>query len=187
MKFAKFKHIFLKYHFQLKKRKIKEFYSIFINDGDLCFDIGANEGNIADIFLQLKANVIAIEPQNTCIQKMQKRFKNNKNIIILGKGVSDIEGKELFFECIEANTISSFADKWKEGRFSNYNWTNGNELYVTTLDRIIRMFGLPKYCKIDVEGYEKKVILGLTQRIPYLSFEFTHELLEDTKFWVVTL
>lgn len=39
------------------------------------------------------------------------------------------------------------------------------------LENFICKFGLPKYIKIDVEGYELEVLKGLETPIPLLSFE----------------
>jgi hypothetical protein len=46
------------------------------------------------------------------------------------------------------------------------------EVPVTTLDVAIAQYGLPDYCKIDVEGYEVQVLQGLTRPIPLLSLEY---------------
>jgi hypothetical protein len=43
---------------------------------------------------------------------------------------------------------------------------------------MIEKYGMPDFCKIDVEGYEWNVLMGLNSRIPCLSFEFAHEFLE---------
>ena len=48
-------------------QKMLEFYSKFISHDALCFDAGANTGKRVKIFLKLRANVIAIEPQNDCV------------------------------------------------------------------------------------------------------------------------
>jgi hypothetical protein len=39
-------------------------------------------------------------------------------------------------------------------------------IYDYTLDRLIGQYGVPDFIKIDVEGYEKRVFMGLTQRVP---------------------
>ena len=46
---------------------------------------------------------------------------------------------------------------------------------VTTMDRLIEIYGVSDFCKIDVEGFEYNVLRGLTQTIPVLSFEYTRE------------
>ena len=42
---------------------------------------------------------------------------------------------------------------------------------MTTLDHLIRDFGVPFYIKVDVEGYEPAVIRGLSRPVPLISFE----------------
>jgi hypothetical protein len=43
------------------------------------------------------------------------------------------------------------------------------------LDELIREYGVPDFCKIDVEGYEFGVIQGLSRPIPALALEFEQE------------
>ncbi len=50
---------------------------------------------------------------------------------------------------------------------------------VTTIDALIQEFGLPKFCKIDVEGFEYEVLQGLSCPISFIAFEFTREFIND--------
>ena len=77
------------------------------------------------------------------------------------------------------------SDSWiqavrSSGRFKRFNWNRSEEAIVTTLDKLIDEFGIPAFCKIDVEGFEEQVIRGLTQCLPALSFESSPELVEST-------
>jgi hypothetical protein len=45
------------------------------------------------------------------------------------------------------------------------------EVAVTTLDDLIKSYGEPAFCKIDVEGFEEDVLAGLTRPLRGLSFE----------------
>jgi hypothetical protein len=51
-------------------------------------------------------------------------------------------------------------------------WDAQLEIEVTTLDELISAHGLPAFCKIDVEGSELDVLLGMSQSIPALSYEY---------------
>ena len=51
---------------------------------------------------------------------------------------------------------------------------------VTTLDHLIKIYGLPNYIKIDVEGFELDVLLGLSQKAGIISFEFTSEFFDQS-------
>ena len=50
------------------------FYKQFIDQNDLVFDVGANEGNRVQPFLACYARVIAVEPQPSCIDILYKKF-----------------------------------------------------------------------------------------------------------------
>jgi hypothetical protein len=60
----------------------------------------------------------------------------------------------------------------------NAKWTRKEVIKIVTLDDLIEKYGLPKFCKIDVEGYELDVLQGLTKTIPALSFEFSSKQLD---------
>jgi len=165
--------------FRIEPKAMLRFYSQFMRPGDLCFDIGANLGNRLTIFRQLGARVVALEPQDACFKELTSRFDNDPQVTLLPLAAAD---RELEFEMHVANvnTISSMSTEWiektkKSGRFSDYRWDQVQKVKSTTLDKLIATHGLPRFIKIDVEGFELPVILGLSQPVPCLSFEWTPE------------
>ncbi len=162
-------------------RRAKKLYGRFISKGSLVFDVGGNVGNRTKLFNDLGAKVICIEPQQKCVEQLQSRFKDNEDIVIIPKGLSDKEEVITLYTSAASSVIATMSDKWKsEGRFAeNTHWDESKEVEVTTLDTLIAGYGLPVFCKIDVEGFEKNVIRGLTHKIPVVSFEFTKEFLKD--------
>ncbi len=164
------------------KSRIRAHFSNFISPGDLVFDVGANIGNLTQVFLDLGASVICVEPQPYCIKILRKRFARNDNLTIVEKGLSNEAGILPFFISSKSHTISTFADKHKnKGRFRNRVWDKSINVPVTTLDLLIERYGQPSFCKIDVESFEWQVIQGLNSKIPSVSFEFTREFLDDAK------
>ncbi len=174
---------FYYYRYNLLTKKALTFYQQFIQPGDLCFDIGANIGVKTDIFLRLGAKVIAVEPQKECCDFILRHCKNG-NLTVINKAVDAIIGYKDFWQS-EANALSTLSQEWiasvkQSGRYSDFQWKNTFKVQTTILDELIRQFGCPVFCKIDVEGYEWQVLKGLSQPIPFLSFEFNPETISST-------
>ncbi len=163
--------------------KIKFFYSMLFSKGDLCFDIGANMGRYTKIFLQLGARVVSVDPQKTCLKILNKLYGRNKSVKIVGKAVNSSEGVKEMIICNKSSSLSTLSRKWmNESRHSDkFDQIKKQKVELTTLDKLIKLYGLPKFCKIDVEGYELEVLKGLSKKIPFLCFEFVKEFLYETK------
>lgn len=164
--------------------KTAKFYSQFINKNDLCFDIGANMGNRIQIFLKLGAIVIAVEPQPILQEKLLKKYRRNIRVVLIKKGVGEKEGEGELMIC-NAHTLSSMSKEWIKsvnvsGRFNTFKWERIQKIRLTTLDKMIEEYGLPTFCKIDVEGFELQVLKGLSKPIRTVSFEFTPEFITST-------
>jgi FkbM family methyltransferase len=165
----------------MEKRKVKmlNFYSRFIREDDLCFDVGANIGRYSEVLLELGARVVAIEPQPKCTDYLQEKFRNNPNFELVAQGLADKQGQLELKICDTESTVATMSNDWQRlvkesGRFAHLKWASRCNVTVTTLDALIEQFGRPRYCKIDVEGFELTVLKGLSTPIPYLSFEFTY-------------
>lgn len=155
-----------------KKRQL--FYSQFVSQNDLCFDVGANIGNRITPILNLGAKVVAIEPQKNCYRYL--RYKFGEKIEIVTNGLGESESIKDFYISDES-TISSFSESWidavKQSRFKNSQWNKVEKIEMTTLDILIEQYGVPVFIKIDVEGYELNVLKGLTKPVKMISFEYT--------------
>lgn len=156
-----------------------KFYSQFIRQGDLCFDIGANVGNRTQIFLKLGAAVIAVEPQDFCAKYLTEKFRKENRVVVVQKALGSKEGEGELLIC-SSHQMSSMSKDWINAvqtaeRFPLMKWENTMRIPVTTIERLIEVYGKPTFCKIDVEGFEFEVLKGLTKKIKFISFEFTPE------------
>jgi FkbM family methyltransferase len=166
------------------RKRALVFYSQFVEQGSLCFDIGANIGNRTELFAELGATVVAVEPQANCVAKLNKRYAKSKQVRIIQKVVGPCEGEAVLQVCDRDNgRLSSCSEEWISASksigsiFSPLKWERSIKVPMTTLDSLIAQFGMPSFCKIDVEGFEYEVIKGLTQPIKAVSLEFaTHHL-----------
>jgi FkbM family methyltransferase len=137
-----------------------------LSPNDLCFDVGANIGDYTSSLLALGTRVIAVEPQPSAIAELHARFRHNKQIIIEQIALGDRETTAKFY-IREHHGASSLISNW-EGD----NYKQALDVSVKTVQSLINRHGLPSYIKLDVEGYELQVILGLENKINILSFEY---------------
>ena len=159
------------------KKRLMKFYSQFIQSDALCFDVGAHVGNRTNAWAALGARVVAIEPQPICLDYMRKRFKRKKNIILLDCAVGEQKGTANIHISERTPTVSTLADAtWRntinEDTSFEVKWEKQLAVQVVTLDELIAQYGMPQFCKIDVENYELEVLKGLSTPIPCLSLEF---------------
>lgn len=170
---------------QFNHQEVSSFLKQFISPGDLVFDVGANIGKKTELYVELGARVVCFEPQAECIDILKRKFCKVPNKVFIEQvGLADKEGILEFYQCSAANTISTFSQDWtRTGRFAerNHRWDKKKQIAVTTLDSMIKKYGMPKFCKIDVEDFEYEVIRGLHYQIPYLSFECNIESIEKTR------
>lgn len=158
-------------------------FNEIISEGDLCFDVGANNGMKTETMLSLGAKVVCVEPQLNCYANLISRFGNNSNVSIENKALGETEGVGSIF-ISNAHTLStmsqSFISETTKERFVGNSWDSKQEVNITTLDYLINKYGIPKFCKIDVEGFEVDVLKGLSHPISFLSIEFVPELKSNT-------
>ena len=168
---------FIKSYF--RKKKSHDVLKL-LNSDDLFFDIGAHLGEKSKKILNKDLKIVMLEPLPQCVKQLRENFKNNKNVEILEKAVGRTVGNMTLEVNSKMPTISTMAKHWKNGRFSNQKWDQKISVEVTTLDHLIKIYGLPNYIKIDVEGFELDVLLGLSRKAGIISFEFTSEFLDQS-------
>lgn len=182
------KNFLLAVLFFYSRRKHLRHFSRFVNKGSLVFDIGANVGHLTDIFLKLEAQVVCLEPQPDSVEILKRKYKKNPQVTIINQGAADKAGKLTFFISTQSPANSTFSPAWvNHPRIKDRKWDREIKVRVTTLDNLIKKYGLPDFCKIDVEGFEVQVIKGLTQKLPAISFEFDEEFPQNLKSCIIKL
>jgi FkbM family methyltransferase len=134
-------------------------------------------------------NVLALEPEKKAISTLKWRFDKNKKVTIVENGVAEEEGELLMHIAGDRSGLNTLSDKWvnsleeeKENRWhKKHAFKNSYKVKVTTLDQLFSQYGMPYFIKIDVEGYEKSVIRGMSRLPAFLSFETNlPEFMEET-------
>jgi FkbM family methyltransferase len=151
-------------------------------EGDLIFDIGANQGYKTQMFLKMGAEVVAVEPDGTNQEILKEKFLKHRlkkvPLIIVDKAVSEENTTITMWIDSPGSALNTLSRKWAETlksddrRFGHtLEFDNKREVETVTVEHLIAVHGLPFFIKIDVEGHELSVLRGLRQPIPYLSFE----------------
>jgi len=157
----------------------KVFFAEFVRPGDLVFDVGANLGFRSKIFLAMEAKVVAMEPQESCVNFLRATLGSRNDFHLIAKAAGPAAGRTTM-RVSGSHPISSLSPEWleavkKSGRFQQAEWDREQEVEITTLQDVMAEFGTPAFVKIDVEGFEAEVLAGLSAPIPALSVEFTPE------------
>jgi FkbM family methyltransferase len=153
-------------------------YGRFIRPGDLAFDIGAHVGDRIASFRRLGARVVALEPQPDCARVIRALHGANREVELVEAACGAREGR-LTLHVNSANpTVSTASSAFVRAAagargWEGQSWDREIEVAVTTLDTLIAARGAPVFAKIDVEGLEHEVLLGLSKSLAALSFEFT--------------
>jgi FkbM family methyltransferase len=160
-----------------RKKKMKQFYSQFIPENGLCFDLGSHLGNRIPALSQKNARVIAVEPAPKFAQFIRKKYRNQPNLSVVEAAVSTEEGEiKLHFHPAHP-TLASVSESWIEEAqeapaFKGIDWPEEITVKTCTLNTLRSEFGDPDFIKIDIEGHELQVISSMTWAPRCLSFEY---------------
>ena len=166
-----------------RARAWRSFYAALFKPEELAFDIGAHAGNRCRAFLAAGARVVALEPQPMFASLLRSLYGSNPNFTLIAAAAGASEAETELLISSRTPTVSTVSGDWAaqvkaDTSFSTVEWDQRVIVPMRSLDSLIAQFGIPALCKIDVEGYEHEVLLGLSQPIRWLSYEFVPAALE---------
>src|SRR5215469_15128754 len=161
-----------------RRDALDQHYACFVAKGDLVFDIGSHVGDRLAAFRRLGARVVAVEPQPAPAATLRLFYGRDKAVTLVESAVGREPGAIALRLNLDNPTVSTASEAFitaaHDARgWEGQHWTRTIEVPVTTLDALIARHGVPRFIKIDVEGYEAEVLAGLSLAGPALSFEFT--------------
>lgn len=165
---------------RLKHRQL--FFSELLPSAPVCFDIGANHGEITATLLGLGARlVVAAEPQLELATFIENNFTEaivSKRLVVIPKAIGDQTGVAKFYPAQDINKcMSTLSSIFVEvSQHNGDRWDSPVDVDVITVDSLIKDFGIPDYIKIDVEGFDYNVLMGLSTAVSLLSFEYNTQM-----------
>src|SRR5215203_1857002 len=170
--------IYYGWHQRRRSSAMDALYRRFVKRGDLVFDIGAHVGDRVAAFRRLGAKVVAVEPQPALASTLTMLYGPNSNVVIERAAVGGKAGDVRLMVNTDNPTISTASNAFIHAAkdapgWQGQHWDRSIRVPMTTLDALINVHGVPAFIKIDVEGFEEEVLMGLTQPVAALSFEFT--------------
>jgi FkbM family methyltransferase len=153
-----------------------EFLQGRFEPGAVALDVGANIGNHAIHLNRDFAEIHCFEPNPEVFRRLTDNIRSNRlaNIRLHQAALGDCDDTLMFRENLEGNLgASGFVDDDRPSGHSRI-----LRLPVFQADKLVRQLGITRvdFIKIDVEGFEQRVLKGLRETIafnrPIVSFEF---------------
>lgn len=138
---------------------------------DLVYDIGLHDGKDTDYYLHKGYKVIAVDANPVMIKRAEKHYSSaikSGQLQLLNIAISDVEA-ELSFTISEEDQFSSLDEAAaKRGGISKKVTVHSKKL-----STLFAEYGVPLYCKIDIEGYDSIALQTLepASAPPYISVE----------------
>lgn len=140
----------------------------------MIFDVGMHKGEDTAYYLARGYRVVAIDADPAMIQDAKNRFVrevHDKTLVLLNYAMTDKDDDTVMLQRSKYSAWSSL-----KNQISNRGGYFQDELSVPTrrLSTLIREFGMPQYCKIDIEGYDPiclETLTDLPERPRFISAE----------------
>ena len=134
-------------------------------------DIGANQGNFIDFVNKnlLLKKIYCFEPIRELSEKIKKKY-NQKKIYISNLALSNKTGKKIFYQYVITSTSSLY--KQNDTYKSLKNLKKTFKVKTDKFDKIFNKKQKIDICKIDVQGEDYNVLLGMKKNLQNKNIKF---------------
>ncbi len=140
----------------------------------LIFDIGMNRGQDTEYYLWLNHHVVAIDADPTLAKLVRAKFSKqveNGQLQVVNCAIAPDEGAVLDFYISEKDEWNSFKKEVAERKNAVKDVV---QVKSRRLASLMVEYGVPYYCKIDIEGYDEialDTLVGVAELPKYISVE----------------
>ncbi|MFP4561703.1 MAG: FkbM family methyltransferase [Spirochaetia bacterium] len=160
-----------------KRYRMRRLYENFLREGDLAFDIGSHLGNRIRVWRDMGVRVLAVEPNPECLLFLSSVYGADERVEIIPAASGAETGRGSLYVDPRNPTLATVSSRWireveDSAVFSNIRWKRTYPIRMVTLDELIHLHGTPRFIKIDTEGFDHRVLEGLSTPVENLSFEY---------------
>lgn len=132
-------------------------------ENKLIVDAGMHLCEDTSYYLKKGYKVISIDADKNLVEKAMEKhadYINNGQLVVLNYALSDVDNEEVQFNISKETLWNSI-----NAEISDRNGNLQEKVSVPTqkLSSVIRKFGVPYYCKIDLEGYDNTALQTLKE------------------------
>ena len=136
-------------------------------DKTLIFDVGAHKGEDTEFYLKKGFRVVAVEAMPEFCEVIRNRFPEyvkSGALSVVNLAVSNSPGDISFYVDDRVSEWGTTNQQWSE-RNKNFGAGVGRTLTIRAakLADILKEHGIPRYCKIDIEGNDLEALASLTE------------------------
>jgi FkbM family methyltransferase len=131
----------------------------------LIFDVGSHEGMDTAYYLHVGAKVVAIDADPRMTERLETRFATavrDGRLELVNRAVAEQRGQHLQFYLSENSWWNSLYSEVADRQGSH---SETITVETTTLSALIQDYGLPDYCKIDIEGLDATAVRTLDKSV----------------------
>jgi len=151
---------------------------------DLIFDVGLNTGQDTEFFLKKGFRVLAVDADPLACREAEARYADEiaaGRLAVLNRAVSETRSPLTFWICTSDRALSTASERNRDFWAARGAVFEETRVEGTTTADLVRAHGVPRYAKIDIEGFDLVCLRGFEREAapPFVSVEVDFAAVDD--------